>query len=78
MVSGDRRPVTSWTAIDGDGRHEPLWYALRRVHADRPSRSRTVPWPSSTTAQSRGRACRSRCGPAGAVVARPGLRRVNE
>ena len=24
-------PVTSWAAVDGDGRRKPLWYALRRV-----------------------------------------------
>jgi beta-mannosidase len=28
-------PVTSWAAIDGDGRRKPLWYALRRLYADR-------------------------------------------
>ncbi|MEU6024886.1 glycoside hydrolase family 2 protein [Micromonospora sp. NPDC047134] len=28
-------PVTSWAAIDGDGRRKPLWYALRRAYADR-------------------------------------------
>lgn len=28
-------PVTSWAAIDGDGRYKPLWYALRRAYADR-------------------------------------------
>ncbi|MET8154917.1 glycoside hydrolase family 2 TIM barrel-domain containing protein [Sphaerisporangium sp. NPDC005289] len=28
-------PVTSWSAIDGDARRKPLWYALRRVYADR-------------------------------------------
>ncbi|WP_304451592.1 glycoside hydrolase family 2 protein [Nocardiopsis sp. YSL2] len=28
-------PVTSWAAVDGAGRRKPLWYALRRVHADR-------------------------------------------
>jgi beta-mannosidase len=28
-------PVTSWSAIDGDGRRKPVWYALRRVFADR-------------------------------------------
>ncbi|GAB7050500.1 glycoside hydrolase family 2 protein [Catenuloplanes indicus] len=28
-------PVTSWSAIDGDGRRKPLWYALRRSYADR-------------------------------------------
>ncbi len=27
-------PVTSWSAIDGDGRRKPLWYALRRSYAD--------------------------------------------
>ncbi|GAA3469639.1 glycoside hydrolase family 2 protein [Nonomuraea roseola] len=27
--------VTSWSAIDGDGRRKPLWYALRRAYADR-------------------------------------------
>ncbi|ROS79143.1 glycoside hydrolase family 2 protein [Cellulomonas sp. PhB143] len=27
-------PVTSWAAIDGDGRPKPLWYTLRRVYAD--------------------------------------------
>ncbi|HEY8471264.1 MAG TPA: glycoside hydrolase family 2 protein [Natronosporangium sp.] len=28
-------PVTSWSAIDGDGRRKPMWYALRRIFADR-------------------------------------------
>jgi len=28
-------PVLSWAAVDGDGRKKPLWYALRRVYADR-------------------------------------------
>jgi beta-mannosidase len=28
-------PVTSWAAIDGDGRKKPLWYALRRSFAPR-------------------------------------------
>ncbi|TDE50205.1 glycoside hydrolase family 2 protein [Nonomuraea mesophila] len=28
-------PVTSWSAVDGDGRLKPLWYALRRAYADR-------------------------------------------
>ncbi|WP_149829590.1 glycoside hydrolase family 2 protein [Streptomyces tailanensis] len=28
-------PVTSWAAIDGDGREKPLWHELRRVYADR-------------------------------------------
>lgn len=28
-------PVTSWAAIDGDGRRKLLWYALRRVYAER-------------------------------------------
>ncbi|AOS62581.1 glycoside hydrolase family 2 protein [Actinoalloteichus hymeniacidonis] len=28
-------PVTSWAAIDGDGRKKPLWYALRRSYLDR-------------------------------------------
>lgn len=28
-------PVTSWSAIDGEGRLKPLWYALRTVFADR-------------------------------------------
>ncbi|MEU8384600.1 glycoside hydrolase family 2 protein [Streptosporangium sp. NPDC048865] len=28
-------PVTSWSAVDGAGRRKPLWYALRRVFADR-------------------------------------------
>ncbi|GLU46237.1 glycoside hydrolase family 2 protein [Nocardiopsis ansamitocini] len=28
-------PVTSWAAVDGQGRHKPLWYALRAVYADR-------------------------------------------
>ncbi|HET8661884.1 MAG TPA: glycoside hydrolase family 2 protein [Micromonosporaceae bacterium] len=27
-------PVTSWAAIDGDGRRKPLWYALRAAYAD--------------------------------------------
>ncbi|MEV0582955.1 glycoside hydrolase family 2 protein [Nonomuraea sp. NPDC050310] len=28
-------PVVSWAAVDGGGRRKPLWYALRRVYADR-------------------------------------------
>ncbi len=28
-------PVTSWAAIDGDGRPKPLWWALRGAYADR-------------------------------------------
>ncbi|MDM7829862.1 glycoside hydrolase family 2 protein [Cellulomonas edaphi] len=28
-------PVTSWAAIDGDGRPKPLWWALRAAFADR-------------------------------------------
>lgn len=28
-------PVTSWAAIDGDGRLKPLWYALRHAFAPR-------------------------------------------
>lgn len=28
-------PVVSWAAVDGAGRRKPLWYALRRVYADR-------------------------------------------
>ena len=28
-------PVTSWSAVDGAGRRKPLWYALRRIYADR-------------------------------------------
>ena len=28
-------PVTSWAAIDGDGRRKPLWYALRHGFRDR-------------------------------------------
>ena len=28
-------PVVSWSAVDGDGRRKPLWYALRRAFRDR-------------------------------------------
>ncbi|MEU0274799.1 glycoside hydrolase family 2 protein [Streptomyces sp. NPDC006307] len=28
-------PVSSWAAVDGDGRPKPLFHALRRVYADR-------------------------------------------
>ncbi|MDX2614412.1 glycoside hydrolase family 2 protein [Streptomyces stelliscabiei] len=28
-------PVTSWAAIDGDGREKPLYFELRRLYADR-------------------------------------------
>ncbi len=28
-------PVTSWSAVDGDGRRKPMWYALRRSFRDR-------------------------------------------
>ncbi|WP_238014891.1 glycoside hydrolase family 2 protein [Dactylosporangium sp. AC04546] len=31
----DNWPVTSWSAVDGDGRRKPLWHALRRVYAER-------------------------------------------
>ena len=31
----DNWPVTSWSAVDGDGRRKPLWYALRRAYAER-------------------------------------------
>jgi beta-mannosidase len=30
----DMWPVTSWSAVDGDGRRKPLWYALRHAFAD--------------------------------------------
>jgi len=28
-------PVTSWAAVDGDGRRKPLWYAMRDAYAPR-------------------------------------------
>ncbi|HEY0535427.1 MAG TPA: glycoside hydrolase family 2 protein [Actinoplanes sp.] len=28
-------PVTSWAAVDGDGRKKPLWFAVRDAYADR-------------------------------------------
>ena len=28
-------PVTSWAAVDGDGRKKPLWYALKHAYAPR-------------------------------------------
>ncbi|MDQ2756292.1 MAG: glycoside hydrolase family 2 protein [Actinomycetota bacterium] len=28
-------PVTSWAAVDGDGRRKPLWFALRQAYAAR-------------------------------------------
>lgn len=28
-------PVTSWSAVDGDGREKPLYHELRRLYADR-------------------------------------------
>jgi beta-mannosidase len=28
-------PVTSWAAVDGDGRKKPLWHAMRDAYADR-------------------------------------------
>ena len=51
-------PVTSWAAVDGDGRRKPLWYALRRSYRDRlltlqPRDGR------STGPFSRARGCRS-------------------
>jgi beta-mannosidase len=42
-------PVTSWSAVDGDGRRKPLWYALRDAYADRlltlQPRTGTAPTP---------------------------------
>ena len=43
-------PVTSWAAVDGDGRRKPLWYALRRAYAPTgcsPSSRATAAWPWS-------------------------------
>jgi hypothetical protein len=34
-VANDCWPVTSWAAVDGDGRRKPLFYALRHAHAAR-------------------------------------------
>jgi beta-mannosidase len=31
----DNWPVVSWAAVDGHGIRKPLWYALKRVYADR-------------------------------------------
>ena len=31
----DNWPVTSWSAVDGDGRRKPLWHALRHAYTDR-------------------------------------------
>jgi beta-mannosidase len=31
----DNWPVVSWAAVDGHGIRKPLWFALRRVYADR-------------------------------------------
>ncbi|MEV0901837.1 glycoside hydrolase family 2 protein [Actinoplanes sp. NPDC049802] len=31
----DLWPVTSWAAVDGAGRHKPLYHALREMYADR-------------------------------------------
>jgi beta-mannosidase len=31
----DNWPVTSWAAVDGDGRRKPLWYALRQSFSPR-------------------------------------------
>jgi beta-mannosidase len=31
----DNWPVISWAAVDGHGIRKPLWFALRRVYADR-------------------------------------------
>jgi beta-mannosidase len=28
-------PVTSWSAVDGDGRRKPLWFAMRHAYAPR-------------------------------------------
>ena len=52
-------PVTSWAAVDGDGRRKPLWYALRRAYAPAcsPSAAGAASSPWSTTATRRGRAC---------------------
>ncbi len=33
--SGDRATVSTWAVVDGDGRREPAFYAMRRAYADR-------------------------------------------
>ncbi len=33
--ANDTWPVTSWAAIDGDGRRKPLWYAIKAAYRDR-------------------------------------------
>ncbi|MDY7086318.1 MAG: glycoside hydrolase family 2 protein [Actinomycetota bacterium] len=42
-------PVTSWAAVDGDGRKKPLWYAMRDAYADRllTFQPRTGPVPAA-------------------------------
>ncbi|MFD0317939.1 glycoside hydrolase family 2 protein [Streptomyces flavalbus] len=36
-------PVTSWAAVDGDGREKPLYHELRRLYADRLLTLRAAP-----------------------------------
>ncbi|MBA8793075.1 beta-mannosidase [Friedmanniella endophytica] len=43
----DNWPVISWAAVDGHDHRKPLWYALRRVFADRFATLQPRPEPSS-------------------------------
>ena len=53
-------PVTSWAAVDGDGRRKPLWYAMRDAYAPRlltvQPRRRASRSSRATTRPNRGRA----------------------
>ena len=42
-------PVTSWAAVDGDGRPKPLWWALRASFADRLLTVQRRPGPTGVT-----------------------------
>ena len=66
-------PVTSWAAVDGDGRRKPLWYALRRAYADRlltVQAGDAAPWSTTPTSRGRAQLVVPGCGSTGELLAK--------